>query len=180
MKVQDVKIEDHLLYKLNEVESFPFPDDWDLNNKILDDSVAAFMQDVEVNYDYDIPYVAGYNVKGTVVYIDKDLPKGYKQKNGKNVQVEKYLVLHECVEKALLQRFKNLIYETSHQLALRLEQAAVQGDGVDWKEYNDFFVKWIKKCGDEKIQNAPSDLDLTPYVDEEDTKVLDNLKRAMR
>jgi hypothetical protein len=134
---------------LTEVESFPFPDDWDINNKILDDSVNAFMQDVTINYDYDIPYVAGYNTAGNVVYIDRDLPKGFTTSDGKDVLVERYLVLHECVEKALLQCFTNLIYETSHQLALRLEQI------------------------------APPDLDLTPYIDEHDTEVLAKLKQAM-
>lgn len=166
--------------KINEVEQFPFPDDWDLNNTILEDTTTSFLKDVDVNYGYDIPYVAGYSVDGKTVYIDRDLPKNYTQTDGKVVTIEKFLVLHECVEKALLMRYHELVYQMAHQLALRLELAAVKGAGVDEAQYNAFFAKWIKKDGDERIVEAPANLDLTPYKDEKDQKTIQALKSAMK
>lgn len=165
---------------LRETEQFPFIGDTDLNEKILDDALAAFQEDVSINYDFDVPYVAGYSKDGKTVYIDRDLPKFYVDKNKVKIFVEPYLVLHEVVEKTLLMRFKNLVYQTAHQCALRLEQSATEANGIDWDEYSAFFSQWIKTCGDEDVVSAPPNLDLLPYIDENDEAEIAKLKAAMK
>lgn len=151
-------------------------DDWHINDGILHDAVKAIHKSVKVNTTHDVPYVAGYDKTKHIVYIDNKQPLEAKL-NGKMVDIEKYLVLHEVIEKALI-NYSNLKYQHAHQIALRMEKEAVENDGLNWEEYNNFFEKWIKTIGEEKIKNPPENLDLTPYKDEHDEKLLKNLKEA--
>lgn len=152
---------------------FPTPDDWLLNPKILDAAMDAIDGKFDVSRRYHVPYLAGYNRKGTEIYIDSRMPEGYEAKkgkrNGKFVQTDKYLVLHEAIEKILLMFFgKAGIYQLAHQVALRLEQDAVEADGLDWREYNDFMSEWVDAVEAEGYTHLPPQLDLTPYEDEDD------------
>jgi len=51
---------------------------------------------------YDIPLLAGYSQDGSEIYIDKDMPDGYESRTGGYVYVIPYLVMHEGIEKALI------------------------------------------------------------------------------
>lgn len=151
-------------------------DDWHINDGILHDAVKAIHKSVKVDTKHDVPYVAGYDKDKHIVYIDDKQPL-IAEFDGKKVDIEKYLVLHEVIEKSLI-NYSNLKYQHAHQIALRMEREAVENDGLDWEEYNNFFEKWIKVIGKEKIDNPPATLDLTPYKDEHDEKLLKNLKEA--
>lgn len=154
---------------------FPQKKDWIISDDILRDAVKHLTDSVEVSTKYDVPYVAGYSDDGKTVYIDKDLPL-QATLGGKKVDLTPYLVLHEVIEKTLLDNFK-VVYQLAHQIALRLEQDAVEADGIDWDEYSSFYSKWIKKIGDEEVENPPPNFDLTPYKDEDDETELKKLTK---
>jgi hypothetical protein len=79
----------------------------------------------------------------------------------------RFLITHEVVEKALLDGL-HLHYLHAHQIALRIEQAAVRAAGISWRDYNRFTKAHEKKIGDERVVRVPSDLDLTTYREEHD------------
>jgi hypothetical protein len=53
------------------------------------------------------------------------------------VRVEPFLLIHEIVEKALLDELR-LHYLHAHQIALRAERDAVKAAGVSWWAYQRF------------------------------------------
>jgi hypothetical protein len=141
-------------------------DDWHLSHTILDYALDDLAQSVKVDHTYDIPYVAGYNISGGTIYIDKDMPLSLVI-GGDNVDVTKYLMLHEIVEKSILKSTK-VSYQDAHQIALRTERDAVINDGISWDEYNSKMEKYISAIGNKENNNLPLDLDLKPYTDERD------------
>lgn len=54
-----------------------------------------------------MPYSGGSSENWTpgrrCVYADKDTPLEYKQKDGKKVDVSRYLKIHEAIERTLMQ-----------------------------------------------------------------------------
>jgi hypothetical protein len=52
----------------------------------------------------------------------------------------RFLIVHEAVEKALLDEL-GLHYLHAHQIALRIERAAVEAEGFAWRDYNAFTKK---------------------------------------
>lgn len=145
----------------------------DMLMKVLD----KVLEKVKVDRDYDIPYTAGYSTDGGTVYIDRRLPKSYEGKGGK-VVVYPFLIMHETVEKALIDQL-GLNYMQAHQIALRAEEGAVLAFGYDWKEYDNFMQDWTKKILDGKIESVPADLDMTPYEDMDSTLV-PKMREAMK
>jgi hypothetical protein len=120
---------------------------------------------VSVIKKYDIPYVAGYSKDGKRVYIDRHVePK----MNG--IDIAKYIVLHEHVEKSLMDLF-NLKYQQAHHIALSIEHASVIEDGVDWDAYSKHIDKYTKKLSHEDLTHSPPDLDLSPYKDEKELPI---------
>jgi hypothetical protein len=82
------------------------------------------------------------------------------------------------VEKTLLAEL-GLHYQHAHQIALRAEEAAVRGARISWRDYDRFMQRYIKEAGDECLSCLPPDLDIKPYRDEHDTKLLHAMQRAM-
>jgi len=78
-------------------------------------------------------------------------------------QHDRYLILHEEVEKTLIDQL-NLHYLHAHQIASRAEQAAVRAAGIGWKDYDNFMQKNVKHIGDERLTKVPADLDLKPIA----------------
>jgi hypothetical protein len=154
-------------------------DDWHLSRDILDETLDAISNHVTVNREYDIPYLAGYSEDGKTIYIDKHIPKFFKTTKNIKVDITRYLVLHEAVEKTLIDKL-GLHYQYAHQIALRIEQDAIVADSISWKEYNDFMEKLIKEVADERIENLPKDLDLTPYKDEKDFILLKRMAKSLK
>jgi len=150
----------------------------DVDDAVLEDVVVALHRRVEVSHEFDIPYIAGYSLDGRTVYIDRHLPRTI-QSEGRRVSLEPFLITHEVVEKALLDKL-GLHYLHAHQIALRAERDAVRAAGLTWQAYQAVMKQNEKPIDEEKLQKVPRDLDLTPYRDLKDFTVLDRLVKAAR
>ncbi|UCI34370.1 hypothetical protein [Mesorhizobium sp. B4-1-4] len=148
----------------------------DVSNSVLADVVLALQRRIEVNHQFDIPYLAGYSKDGRTVYIDRHLPRTMAWQ-GQSVKLAPFLVTHEIVEKSLLDQLR-LHYLHAHQIALRTERDAVRAAGVSWRAYQALMKRNEKSIDEERVRAVPRDLDLTPYRDLEDFPVLDRLVKA--
>jgi hypothetical protein len=83
------------------------------------------------------------------------------------------------IEKALLDELR-LHYLHAHQIAVRAERDAVKAAGVSWWAYQSFMKKHEKHIQQEKLRRVPAALDLTPYRDEKDFGLLQQLVRKER
>jgi hypothetical protein len=132
-----------------------------ISQEALDEVVAALLRRFgKVDRSYDIPYIAGYSRDGSRVFIDRHMPQSFVNR-GRRVPTDRFLVTHEIVEKALLDQL-SLHYLHAHQIALRVEQAAVRAAGIPWRAYNRFTKTHEKKIGDERLTQVPRDL--RPYA----------------
>jgi len=145
---------------------------------MLEHAVEAILSRLKLDRTWDIPYLAGYSRDGKTIFIDRHLPKSFKTR-GKRVFVDQFLILHEAVEKSLLDEL-GLVYQHAHQIALRAEEAAVRAVGVSWREYDRFMQRFIKEAGDEHLNRIPPDLDIKPYRDEHDSAVLKSMQQVVR
>ena len=149
----------------------------DISAAALAEALRAVLKRVkQVDRSYDIPYVAGYSRDGRTVFIDRHMPRGFAWRR-RRIETDRFLVLHEMVEKTLLDQLR-LHYLHAHQIALRTEQAAVRGAGIRWRDYDHFTKLNEKKISDERLTRVPRALDLTPYRDEEDFATLRRLAKA--
>jgi hypothetical protein len=145
---------------------------------MLDRAVDAIARRVgAIDRDHDIPYLAGYSRDGNRIYIDRHLPRSFLH-GGRAIAVDRYLLLHEEVEKTLIDQL-HLHYQHAHQIATRAEEAAVRADGVSWRAYDRFMQRYVKEAGDERLTRAPADLDLKPYRDEHDHELIRRMKAAV-
>lgn len=133
---------------------------------------------------HDIPYLAGYSIDGGTIFIDRDLAQWIYA--GKPFSTDRFLILHEKVEKALIDalhdnedeknrqrllillRMANLydqIYFHCHGVATAVEEYAVklQHGESGLKSYNDFMATQVKRAESERIIRVPRNLDMTPY-----------------
>ena len=129
----------------------------------------------KIDRTFDIPYVAGYSKDGKTIYIDKDLPEFFVYK-GKKIAIAPFLVVHEALEKALLD-ISRMKYEDAHAIATHVENASVSAAGIPPNVYEDFYKPYIKSEA-RQVGVVPRDLDLTPYRDEGDTSTLKMIKSA--
>lgn len=126
---------------------------------------------------HDIPYLAGYSRNGKTIYIDRELPKSFVFR-GRRIKVDRFLILHEAVEKTLMDHL-GLRYLDAHQIATRAEQAAVRASGVSWQAYDTFMRRYVKSSGEEILSKVPRDLDLKPYREERDDALLRRMAAAL-
>lgn len=153
--------------------------DTSISSYMLDRALTAIRRRKKVDREHDVPYLAGYSKDGATIYIDRRLPKSFRTKTGRRVLVDRYLVLHEAVEKTLIDEL-GLHYQQAHQIAARAEQAAVRADKIPLGEYDAFNQRYIRVAADGEWPNAPPDLDLTPYEDEKDLETLRILARKRK
>jgi hypothetical protein len=152
--------------------------EWYVSDLMLERALDAIIRRLKkLDRDHDIPYLAGYNVDGTIIYIDRHMPMSFKQK-GRTIETDRFLILHEEVEKTMIDQL-NLHYLHAHQIATRVEQSAVLACGINWSDYDDFMQTNVKLIGDERLTKIPTDLDLKPYRDEHDTELLERMARAI-
>jgi hypothetical protein len=148
-----------------------------VSNAVVTDLVAALQKrPANVSRAFDVPYIAGYAKDGKTIYIDRHMPRSFRF-HRREVETDRFLVVHEVVEKALLDTLR-LHYLHAHQIALRMEQAAVRADGVGWHDYNAFTEANEKTIVRELLRRVPPDLDLTPYSDEQEIDLLRKLVAA--
>jgi hypothetical protein len=144
---------------------------------MLDRALDAIERRVKtIDRTHDIPYLAGYSLDGRTIFIDRHLPRVFLYK-GRKIAVDRYLLLHEEVEKTLIDQL-DLHYQHAHQIATRAEEAAVRADGVSWRAYDRFMQKYVKVMGDERLNKLPPDLDLKPYRDEHDYELMRRMRDA--
>ena len=156
--------------------------EWYVSSLMMDRALDAVVRRAKkLDRAHDIPYLAGYSRDGKTIYIDRHMPKTMKY-DGREVDTDRYLILHEEVEKTLIDQL-NLHYLHAHQIASRAEQAAVRAAGIRWRDYDRFMQSNVKHIGDEKLKKVPADLDLKPYRDEHDydlvQRMLDSIKRGV-
>src|SRR6516164_2738483 len=152
--------------------------EWYVSELMLERALDAIIRRLKkLDREHDIPYIAGYSVDGTIIYIDRHMPRSFKHK-GRAIETDRFLILHEEVEKTMIDRL-NLHYLHAHQIATRVEKAAVLACGVNWNDYDDFMQANVKYIGDERLTKIPADLDLKPYRDEHDTELLERMARAI-
>lgn len=136
----------------------------------LRESIQAILRRVRVDRRWDIPYLAGYSRAGRTIYIDRHLPRTFLFR-GKRHRIDPFMLIHEAVEIALLDKL-DLSYHQAHLIALLAERAAVESTGLPWASYQRFVGKHIKLAGSRKLRRVPRNLNLTPYLDEQDLPLL--------
>ncbi len=152
--------------------------DWYVSSLMLDRALDAILLRVKkLDRTHDVPYLAGYSQDGATIYIDRHLPRTMTYK-GRKVEVDRYLIMHEEVEKTLIDQL-GLHYLHAHQIATRAEEAAVRADGILWRDYDRFMQKYVKQIGDERLTRVPEDLDLKPYRDEHDFDLIQRMQKAL-
>jgi hypothetical protein len=145
--------------------------EWYVSSLMMDRALDALCQRVKkLDRKHDIPYLAGYSLDGKTIYIDRHMPPSLKYR-GRTIDTDRFLILHEEVEKALIDQL-GLHYLHAHQIATRAEEAAVRAAGITWRDYDRFMQKYVKQIGDERLTKVPKDLDLKPYRDEQDDDLL--------
>lgn len=149
-----------------------------VSSQMLSHAVTEILKRVRLDRDHDIPYLAGYSVDRSRIYIDRHLEPVCTDHLGRRHEVDKFLILHETTEKALIDCW-GLHYQHAHQIALRAEEAAVRAAGIEWRDYDRFMQQWIKQADSAKLTKVPADLDLTPYLDENDGELIKVMQRAM-
>jgi hypothetical protein len=141
--------------------------EWYVSTMMMDRALDAVVRRVKnLDRKHDIPYLAGYSRDGKIIYIDRHMPATFRYR-GRDINTDRYLILHEEVEKTLIDQL-GLHYLHAHQIATRAEQAAVRAAGIRWRDYDRFMQKYVKTIGDERLTKVPADLDLKPYRDEHD------------
>ena len=141
--------------------------EWYVSSFMMDRALDAVVGAMKTfDRSHDIPYLAGYSKDGKTIYIDRHMPSSFRY-DGRDINTDRYLILHEEVEKTLINQL-NLHYLHAHQIASRAEQAAVRAGGIRWRDYDRFMQKHVKIIGDERLTKVPADLDLKPYRDEHD------------
>jgi hypothetical protein len=145
-----------------------------ISKKHIDQSIAELLKKVRINRDYWIPYLAGYSKEwqGTpTVFIDCRLPESIPCKSGKSVRsvtidVTRYLLIHECTEKCLMDEL-GMPYILAHNLATAAEKTAVEADGFSWDDYSNALKPFITAATHKpKDKESPEGLDKRPYVQE--------------
>ncbi len=149
-----------------------------VRTEMLTESVNAILSKVKLDRTFDIPYLAGYSLDRSRIYIDQHLAPFFTDHCGRNHSVDRFLILHEATEKALIDTWR-LKYQHAHQIALRAEEAAVRAAGIEWRDYDRFMQQWIKRADSQKITRVPANLDLTPYFDENDYPLIQVMRKAM-
>ena len=153
--------------------------EWYVSSLMMDRALDAICRRVKkFDRKHDIPYLAGYSLDGKTIYIDRHMPRSFKFR-GRIIDTDRFLVLHEEVEKSLIDQL-GLHYLHAHQIATRAEEAAVRAAGVEWRAYDRFMQKHVKGIGDERLKKVPKDLDLKPYRDEHDDDLLRRMLESVK
>jgi hypothetical protein len=153
--------------------------EWYVSSLMMDRALDAICRRVKtLDRKHDIPYLAGYSLDGKTIYIDRHMPRFLKYR-GRMIDTDRFLILHEEVEKTLIDQL-GLHYLHAHQIATRAEEAAVRAADIEWRDYDRFMQKYVKHIGDERLKKVPKDLDLKPYRDEHDDDLLRRMLNSVR
>ena len=135
----------------------------------IDEAIKALANKVRIEHQYWVPYLGGYSKDWThpCVYINSTFPDKLKA-GAKVMQPWRYLLIHESVEKCLMDEL-SLPYTIAHTIATAAERTAVEADGYSWDAYTDALKKPIQQARkDMDDRPLPPDLDKRPYQQEHD------------
>jgi hypothetical protein len=153
--------------------------EWYVSSLMMDRALDAVVRRVKkLDRAHDVPYLAGYSLDGKTIYIDRHMPRAFKF-HGRRIETDRFLILHEEVEKTLIDQL-GLHYLHAHQIAARAEEAAVRSAGIKWHDYDRFMQRHVKTIGDERLTKVPKDLDLKPYRDEQDDDLLRRMLKSVK
>lgn len=127
----------------------------------------------------EVPFTCGYSKDGKRIYCDSRLPKTMRLQDGRQIDIDRYLIVHETVEKALEDGL-GFHYLEAHEMATAAERRLCEIDGVNWSEYDRFMQRWIAKIGKESLDNIPKDLDLKPATEDDDDTYLKKLQPFLK
>jgi hypothetical protein len=89
--------------------------EWFVSNLMMDRALDAVVRRAKtLDRKHDIPYLAGYSKDGKTIYIDRHMPSSFRYA-GRDINTDRYLILHEEVEKTLIDQL-NLHYLHAHQI----------------------------------------------------------------
>lgn len=135
----------------------------------IDQALDALRQRVGDMIPAWVPYLAGYSNDWLhtqpETFIDERLPKAFRTRDGaKILYPQRYIMLHECVEKCLMDLL-GMPYELAHTIATAAEKTAVEADGFNWRWYCMVLRPWITKVRKPPPDGtrAPANLDRRPY-----------------
>jgi hypothetical protein len=152
--------------------------EWQVSSFMMDRALEAVVRQInKLDRSHDIPYLAGYSKNGKTIYIDRQMPKSFSHM-GRRIKTDRFLILHEALEKTLMDHL-GLRYLHAHQIATRAEQAAVRAAGISWDAYDRFMRTYVKSIGDKRLGKVPRDLDLKPYREERDEKLLRRIAASL-
>ena len=76
--------------------------EWHLSGFMMNRALEAVVRQIKkVDRRHDIPYLAGYSKNGKTIYIDRSMPKSFPFR-GRRIKIDRFLILHEAVEKTLM------------------------------------------------------------------------------
>jgi hypothetical protein len=107
-----------------------------LARKVVDRSLAALLRDVRVVTRYWVPLLGGTarDWSRPIVYIDGRFPDQLLVE-GRLMHPHRYIVVHECVERVLMDELGLPYLGGAHTFATAAEQSAVEADGFSWNGY---------------------------------------------
>lgn len=120
---------------------------------------------------HEVPYLAGSSKSGGQIYIDRRFPQHLRLKDGRSMDVDPFITLHEAVEKAV-EDHMGYAYPHAHHLATVTERAAVEKAGYPWDEYQAHAHKYVHKEAGERYTDIPANIDTKPEHDEHDKAML--------
>jgi hypothetical protein len=133
---------------------------------------AVLTRGFAVSLDYDVPYLGGYSLDGTTIYVDRNTPA--EAKRGKRLYAVRGplglvsgILVHEHWEKTALMAWSRS-YREAHELATHAEHVHVRDVlNLDPGEYEEVW-RPIIRIAETKLHRAeimlPPDLDRTPYM----------------
>ena len=130
-----------------------------------------------VDRDFDIPYLAGYSKSGKIIYVDRHVPMSLVIA-GRRVNILPFLIVHERTEKALMD-FLDYDYYEAHPLATYAEHVELKKMNISPSAYERALDPYIKADLHQKITKVPAELDLKPYRDSRDLKLIARMQEHL-
>lgn len=128
----------------------------------------------EINREFDLPYLGGYDKAGHKIYIDRHFPSKIEGRN-----LIPHIVDHERFEKAVMD-ILGWGYTHAHEAANAFERRGVLKAGMFWNTYNKWLDPFIKADEHEKLVKVPPTLDMKPYYEPPiDHKLIAHMEIAM-
>ena len=137
------------------------------------DNYLKDLSRLKIDSSFDIPYFAGYNRDGTVIYIDNDVPQMFII-GGKEINLHVSLAIHEYVEKVHVDR--GYTYPGAHEIATKYEKLYVMNQGIAWEDYDREVGKLMHANWISRWKTFPADLDMTPYQYARDQRTLSKMR----